>query len=86
MSTRTIYSCDWCHRDAPTPGSVGSDWLVGMEPDHAARLGKEGTLTLCKECRNVRRDYLTRALRSVYAETERRIAVANGEASPEEEP
>ncbi len=26
MASRTIYSCDWCRVDSPSPGHVGAGW------------------------------------------------------------
>jgi hypothetical protein len=59
MAERKIYSCDWCHVDAPKAGSVGDGWLVGNELDPLT--SKDARVVLCHDCRGIRKQHLMHA-------------------------
>lgn len=64
MSTREIYTCDWCGQDAPKADEHPSDWTTFTE----AEWNDSGTMKmtisdlLCKQCQ-VRRSAVIRELR-----------------------
>ena len=58
MSEKRVYFCDWCEVQAPTTGSVGSDWCVLAVP------GSSTHEHLCCVCNNARIQALSEARRS----------------------
>lgn len=51
MSVRQVYSCDWCEKDSPTPGSIGGDWKVEVKPGTSSEAKH-----LCPDCHKAWRE------------------------------
>ena len=43
MAVRQVYSCDWCHIDAPTSGSICGDWKTPHDPNG-------NKMVMCADC------------------------------------
>ena len=61
---RKVYSCDWCHVDAPNADSVPSEWRV----DTNEKVGDQPTI-LCASCKGRRADAIESVRRAIHQES-----------------